>query len=154
MKPLSTLLLIALFVSGCTKQIDMVAETEALMQADRDFSSVSESLGTYVAFERFMADSATVLRNRSHPITGHDEIMKLFSPSDSSRLTWEPLFARVARTGDIGYTIGRYDYSAVDSVGDEIQAGGYYITVWERQADGSWKYVFDAGTQGLPEESN
>ena len=28
---------------------------------------------------------------------------------------------------------------------------GTYVTIWQKQTDGSWKFVLDTGTQGLPE---
>jgi ketosteroid isomerase-like protein len=28
---------------------------------------------------------------------------------------------------------------------------GTYLTIWEKQPDGSWKFVVDTGTQGLSE---
>jgi len=29
---------------------------------------------------------------------------------------------------------------------------GTYITIWQKQANGNWKFVLDTGTQGLPDE--
>ncbi|MEW6412879.1 MAG: nuclear transport factor 2 family protein [Candidatus Zixiibacteriota bacterium] len=150
MKTLALAAIGFLVLVGCAAQNDIVKETQSLMQTDRDFSAVSESLGMYAAFEQYMADSATVLTDGSHPLTGHDEIMKMHSPTDSARLTWEPIFARIAESADLGYTIGHYDYSTMDSAGNDINMEGYYVTIWERQPDGSWKYVFDTGTQGVP----
>jgi ketosteroid isomerase-like protein len=30
---------------------------------------------------------------------------------------------------------------------------GTYVTIWEKQKDGTWKFVMDTGTSGLPEKS-
>ena len=60
-------------------------------------------------------------------------------------LTWEPDFADVAKSGDLGYTWGRYTYTSFDST--ESPSCGFYVTIWKKQLDGSWRFVFDAGNQ-------
>ena len=44
-----------------------------------------------------------------------------------------------AASGDLGYTYGKYQFSAVDSSGQEIKAEGIFHTVWKKQPDGFWK---------------
>jgi ketosteroid isomerase-like protein len=55
-------------------------------------------------------------------------------------LSWEPTRAEISRGGKLGYTWGRY--SAV--VGGKTREGTY-MTVWEKQQDGTWKVLFDTG---------
>lgn len=52
-------------------------------------------------------------------------------------LVWWPLWAGIARSGDLGFTTGPYTFDG--------KAGGYYFTVWSKQADGSWKWLYDGG---------
>lgn len=52
-------------------------------------------------------------------------------------LVWWPLWAGIARSGDLGFTTGPYTFDG--------QARGYYFTVWSKQADGSWKWLYDGG---------
>ena len=52
-------------------------------------------------------------------------------------LVWWPLWAGIARSGDLGFTTGPYTRDG--------QPGGYYFTVWAKQPDGSWKWLFDGG---------
>jgi ketosteroid isomerase-like protein len=52
-------------------------------------------------------------------------------------VTWWPVYAGLAASGDLGFTTGPY-------VSDGKRFG-YYFTVWRRQPDGSWKWVLDAG---------
>lgn len=138
---------------GCSSTVDVAQQKTELFEVDRAFSSASVELGTQKAFMRFMADSATMLRDDSYPITGRASIEVLFADwSPQAELTWEPVFADVSSSGDLGYTIGEYLYTNADSAGNEITGVGYYVTIWKKQADGSWKYVLDAGTNGIPEE--
>ncbi len=144
---------IVVLMLGCSKTIDVEREKSALTETDRNFSALSAESGAPEAFKAFMADSATILRNNAHPFTGREAIGQLFAgwPPDAG-LTWEPIFADVSGSGDLGYTIGRYLYTDLDTLGNEITGGGYYITIWKKQPDGSWRFVFDTGTQGIPEE--
>jgi len=52
-------------------------------------------------------------------------------------LVWWPLWAGIARSGDLGFTTGPYTFDG--------KPGGYYFTVWAKQPDGSWKWLFDGG---------
>jgi ketosteroid isomerase-like protein len=59
-------------------------------------------------------------------------------------LNWEPVFAEVSNSGELGYTTGPYllkDHSATP----EQTRHGYYFSVWKKQADGQWKVVIDCG---------
>ena len=141
-----------IFVSGCTQQIDIAKEKEAMVQADRDFSKLSIEKGTYEAFDTYMTDSTTIYRNRQHPFTGREAIRAILPEDDPGTLKWEPFFADISASGDFGYTLGDYDYTYADSAGNEQVSKGYYVTIWKKQPDGSWKYVFDTGIQAPKEE--
>jgi len=52
-------------------------------------------------------------------------------------LVWWPLWAGVSRSQDLGFTTGPYTFDG--------KPGGYYFTVWARQPDGAWKWLFDGG---------
>lgn len=153
MKRFALLIGVLLIAAGCGENVNTTQVKTDLMEVDRAFSMASTEFGTPEAFKRFMADSATLLRDGSYPITGREAIGNIFSNwPPEGKLTWEPVFVDVSRAGDLGYTIGEYLYTDVDSAGNEVSGRGYYITIWKKQPDGQWKYVFDTGTQGLPEE--
>jgi len=48
-----------------------------------------------------------------------------------------------SETGDMGYTYGKYTWQSKDSSGKVDEAKGVFHTVWKKQKDGSWKYVWD-----------
>jgi ketosteroid isomerase-like protein len=62
-------------------------------------------------------------------------------------LTWEPLKADAS--GDLGYTFGNWARKSKTAAGSDTTVYGNYVSIWKRQADGSWKYVFDSGN-GTP----
>ena len=63
-------------------------------------------------------------------------------------LSWEPVYEKISESGELGYTYGIH--SNLEKATGKISKGTY-ITIWKRQSDGSWKFVLDTGTQGLPE---
>jgi hypothetical protein len=44
----------------------------------------------------------------------------------------------------MGYTYGIYTLIVNDSA-----YKGTYVTIWQKQADGTWKFVLDTGNEGV-----
>jgi ketosteroid isomerase-like protein len=62
------------------------------------------------------------------------------TPDDGNRnLFWWPAFAAMSRSGDFGFTTG------VVSFDEARTPRGHHFTVWRRQPDGSWKWIYDGG---------
>src|SRR5215831_5583018 len=100
-------------------------------------------------FLSFIADVTTFNGGSANELRGRDAVMKawadFFAP-DGPTLTWTPLKGEVIGAGDVGYTTGRSLYRQKDAAGKVTERNGQYLTVWRKQADGSWKVVFDAGS--------
>lgn len=57
----------------------------------------------------------------------------------------------VASSGDVAYTSGTYNVSYTSPQTKKVEKGsGTYVTVFRKQADGSWKEVADIATPGTP----
>ena len=86
-----------------------------------------------------------VLNRNNRIIRGKAAIQSYFgqSPLREVSLKWAPEFVEAAAAGDMGYTYGPYQFSAIDTAGQKIEAEGVFHTVWQKQADGTWKYVYD-----------
>lgn len=124
-----------------------------LFEVDREFSIMSVEKGIAEAFVSYAADSAMILRDNMLPIVGQNAIGDLWANTpNGAQLVWEPDFADIAASGELGYTIGHWTYSVTDSSGATQSSKGRYVTIWKKQADGNWKYVFDTGTTD-PEET-
>ncbi|QSE97387.1 YybH family protein [Fulvivirga lutea] len=133
---------------ACQSQSETSVDSSILMEVDTEFSAMSEENGMVEAF-LFYADPEVVkLSQGSYPIIGKSNLSESFSKIDDSNieLTWKPLKAEIAKSGELGYTYGKYYFTTRDSV--EQTSTGYYISVWKQQADGSWKYVLDGGAEG------
>ena len=150
MKKMILLLLVFGLVIGCGREADIGAEKDSLMETDRQFSKLSIEKGTKTAFDYYMTDSTIMYQNRSHPIKGRDAINETMD--NEGRLEWEPFHADIGASADLGYTLGKWTYTYADSTGAEKKTFGYYCSIWKKQPDGSWKFVFDGGVQGPPDE--
>ena len=147
------ILLITVVLLGCAKPNQpKTINPNILMKVDKEFSDYSKSSGMHDAFESYIAEEGVIFRPNSFPIEGKSNVVnRLRQRSDTSIvLTWEPMFAKMAMSGDLGYTYGTYLVSS--NQGDSIGVGTY-ITIWEEQSDGGWKFVFDAGNEGLKQET-
>jgi len=123
-----------------------------LLKVDRDFSGMSQKEGMIKAFLYYAAEDGVILRTNSFPSKGRETLKEHFSgQSDTSFiLSWEPLFEKISESGDLGYTYGIHT-NTDKLTGKTVR--GTYVTIWQRQTDGDWKFVLDTGTQGLPENS-
>lgn len=118
-----------------------------LMAVDRAFSARAQQIGVPGAFVEFAADDAVMYRNGMEPIIGKEAIAKLLEPEGNASLVWEPLTCDMAASGDLGYTRGSFVLN-VPASGDKPAQGpykGYYVSIWKKQPDGSWKWVMDTG---------
>jgi len=53
--------------------------------------------------------------------------------------------AFASEAGDLGYTLGTWRSTRYNDAGRGHVSTGKYVTIWRKQADGSWKVVFDGG---------
>ena len=147
MKTILFLRATSMIFAGCQKEVDLQKAKEELLDTDRQFSQLSMEKGRYAAFNAYMADSATMYRNNAHPFIGRAVIRESLSKATAGTLKWEPTSAEVAKSGDLGYTLGKYIFSYADSSGQQYAVDGYYVTIWKKQSDGAWRFVFDSGVQ-------
>jgi len=141
------IVLCTLSISSCRKTTSK-DEYKGISEVDRFYSRLSAEKGRNVAFlAMFDSDGVTLAPHRL-PIEGYKAIKKLIlSQSDSAfTLTWEPKFAKIASSGELGYTYGIYKMT--DKAKKAISEGTY-TTIWHKNAKGEWKAVMDTGNEGL-----
>jgi ketosteroid isomerase-like protein len=97
-------------------------------------------------FAAWFADDGVALGNGAAPLVGKVAIAKSanWSPKDY-QLTWTPADGMMGPSGDMGYTWGHFEGQSKDANGNPVLTSGRYITIWRKEADGSWKVVLDAG---------
>jgi ketosteroid isomerase-like protein len=137
-----------LLVAACNKN-KPVPGSKVLSDTDRFYSSLSAEKGMNASFLEMFDSAGVMLRANHMPIAGYDSIKALLlSESDSSfTLTWEPLYTKIAASGELGYTYGTYQIT--DKATDSVIGVGKYTTIWEKKSDGKWKALLDTGNPGL-----
>ncbi len=134
---------------ACNNQTNdqMIEEFKAeVVKTEQDFAELVKEKGVSAGFLAF-ADENAVLKRGEKLIKGKAEIQKYFEAQDLKykdvKLEWSPDFVEVAQSGDLAYTYGKATYSVVTTDGQIDSGAGLFHTVWKRQADGTWKYVWD-----------
>ena len=142
-------MLSSLFIlSSCKpeKENQMEQWKNEIRQTEKAFAEMAQKEGIPKAFLTYAADDAVILRN-NHLIKGKEALQTFYSqqpnPTEKVSLTWKPDFVDVSSSGDLGYTYGSYQYSVTDSLGNTNTSQGIFHTVWRRQPDGSWRFVWD-----------
>jgi len=136
----TTLLVVVLLLAACGGGTPPVTGSDALMARDRAFSEYSQAHGFAAAFERFAAPDVVAVFAGAHPVEGRDAVVERLSGGGYT-VNWEPKSARVS--GSLGVTRGDYTVTPADP--EASAAFGHYVTVWERQADGTWLVTTDIG---------
>src|ERR1700691_6755503 len=96
-------------------------------------------------------DQGSMLSPNDPIATGKAAISKLIASDFSfGDLTWQADKAGVSKSGDLGYTSGRYIFSFKDPSGKPATDSGKYLTVWKKQTDGSWKVLFNVFNTDIP----
>ncbi len=138
------LIITCLVGSRCTQTGNMEKWKEEIMQVEKEFNDMAQEEGLAVAFSQFAAQDG-VLRRRKKIVSGPKEIKDWYEKDyrEGDALTWKPTFVDVSASGDMAYTYGNYVFSSLDTLGKKKESTGIFHTVWKRQQDGSWKYVYD-----------
>jgi ketosteroid isomerase-like protein len=58
---------------------------------------------------------------------------------------WHPIAADGAASGDLGFTVGEAVLRGRGPKGEVRERGTKYLSIWQRQPDGVWRFVMDGG---------
>ncbi len=114
----------------------VVADAAVVVAMEREFAAYAAEHGWAEAFRRYsMADGqmagARGIATTAAALEG--------APANDRSLAWWPVLAGIARSGDFGFTTGSFSIDASRA------PRGQYFTVWRRQPDGTWRWIFDGG---------
>jgi ketosteroid isomerase-like protein len=142
-------LLLILLISSCTesRQKDQTETWKnEIIQTEREFAAMADSVGIKEAFVKYSADDVAILRG-DIVLKGKNALNIYYTNQymgpDRYSLTWEPDFVDVSASGDMGYTYGQYHLQITDTLGQRRALDGIFHTIWKRQNDGTWKFVWD-----------
>jgi ketosteroid isomerase-like protein len=66
-----------------------------------------------------------------------------------AHISWQATRVDVARSGDLGYVSGPYEFVMNGPDGKPVTERGKFVEVWRKQADGAWKCVADIWNSDL-----
>jgi uncharacterized protein (TIGR02246 family) len=95
---------------------------------------------------RFWSDDATVFPPGGPPIAGKAAIRSYVAESLKTpgfSISWKTDNVVVSRGGDLAYATGTNRVTFIGPDGRQVTVDGKAVTVWRREADGSWKCVID-----------
>jgi ketosteroid isomerase-like protein len=138
------LLLLLLFAatSVATKQKSPKG-AELLRQLEADFAADVAKHGHDAFITYFAEDGVEIVDGGG--IDTKDAMRKQPPWPEGTTLTWTPVHAEMAASGDLGYTYGDYVYTAKNKEGKLVANYGKYTSIWKKQKDGQWKVVVDMG---------
>jgi len=115
------------------------ATPQTAVDAERAFAAAAQARGQWTAFREYAAADATMFVPQ--PVKAQEWLKDKRDPVKS--VEWWPVESWVSCDGKLAVNTGgsRWPSGAV----------GYFTTVWQRQPDGSWKWIVDHG-DGLKAE--
>ena len=137
------LLLITLFPASALGTDKPAKGADLLIKLEADFAKAVAEHGQS-AFVTYFADDGVELEEGGG-INTREDMKKQPAWPEGSFLTWTPVHADMAASGDLGYTYGNYIYKSKDKDGKIVTSYGKYVSIWKKQKDGSWKVAVDIG---------
>ena len=132
------------FAASAQKPASQDAEEAAVRAADEQWSQVAgaKDLEKTVGF---YADNGILQPPGSPALAGKEAVRAFWAAAlqdPAYQLSWKTVDVGVARSGDLAYTRGSYDFTYTAG-GKAVREHGKDLVVWKKQADGSWKVVVD-----------
>ncbi|UYV16511.1 hypothetical protein [Porphyrobacter sp. ULC335] len=116
------------------------AQPSTIVAAELAFSRAAREQGQWTAFRQFAAPGA-LLHGRNGPFPIEPWLAMQTDPPEA--VQWEPRVVVMSCDGAVAVSQGRFR--------DPEGKVGNFVTVWERQADNTYRYVFDVGGDDVPQ---
>ncbi|MFO0827309.1 MAG: DUF4440 domain-containing protein [Phycisphaerales bacterium] len=130
-------------LSGSAADLD--ADAKALIKLDDDWSKAAATRDA-AKVASFYADDAFAYPPNEPLASGRAAAQKVWAAyfaEPTFTISWKTTHAEVAKSGELGYTIGTYDDSFKGPDGKPVREKGKYSCIWKKQKDGSWKAIHD-----------
>lgn len=117
---------------------------QEIFRTEKAFEKMAAEKGIAEAFYFFADSMAVIKRANDTLVVGKENIRRYYEKQTKNpTVTWTPDFIETSNDGTLGYTYGKYLWKANKADGSVSEFKGVFHTVWKRQKDGSWKYVWD-----------
>jgi ketosteroid isomerase-like protein len=131
------------------------ADPAVLVKADQDFDAATAARGQE-GFSSFIASDMTTIQPDEAIVRGKEgfvEGWKAVFSTPGLAVRWQPQLARISDDATLGFTVGNYTTTRTENGSARTVGSGKYVTIWRKQADGSWRVTFDSGVHDTPPAS-
>jgi ketosteroid isomerase-like protein len=140
-------IIIAVFLS-CNDSGTKKSEAEykkEIIKTEKEFEAYCGKNGIANGFYTFADSNAVIKLKNDSLLQGKINIKKHFEKTipKNTKVIWDADFVEVSKDGTLAYTYGKYVWTVTDSLGTKKDFTGVFHTVWKKQKDGRWKYVWD-----------
>lgn len=121
------------------------AAREQLLKVDREWAAAAASRDVD-RIVSYWTDDAAIYSPGESPVAGKAAIRAYVADSlknPAFTIAWVPKDAEVAKSGDLGYTMGSNTFTIPGPQGTSTTVQGRYVTVWRKTKDGGWRCVVD-----------
>ena len=133
--------------AGCASSMKSDMQRRMLLETDQSWAAAARA-GDVERIKSFWADDAVNFFPGAPVAKGKEALGKLLRRNRTKpgfSLTWSPVKAEVAQSGELGYTYGNFQLSRADDKGEPITRAGNYVCIWEKQSEsGKWKCVVES----------
>ena len=138
------LLLPLLFASTVMAQEpDSSSAIFSMRETERNFARASVAIGRNAAFAEYFAEKSVLFTDKW--ISNGKRYSKE-RKADPVVLKWEPEFMDISDSRDFGISTGPWEAQEYRPNTARV-ATGYFLTVWKKQSDGTWKVILDGGSE-------
>jgi uncharacterized protein (TIGR02246 family) len=140
-------------LAGCaapdTHDADVKGVKDNEVQWNKDYAS--KDLDKIVAH---YSDDATLMANGMAAASGKDAIRALVKEmltDPALSLKFDAARVEVAKSGEMAYTQGSYTMTMTNPATKQpMDDKGSYVTTYRKQADGTWKALYDINASSIP----
>lgn len=138
-------------VSVASAAIDKEHLKREVAAMEDQFSAMAQEKGVLAAFEHFAAPDVAFIDTDPRQFRGAAAVKQRMGgfPAGAT-LKWSAYFTDVSDDGTLGYNYGRYELRAPGPDGQERIGTGWFLSIWKKQPDGTWRYVMDTGAPDRP----
>jgi hypothetical protein len=116
------------------KDLQAVAETE------KSFARTASEKGTKAAFLEYAAPDGILFQPNAVNAKAYWDARA----ESKGLLSWQPSFVDVSSNGVLGWTTGPWEFRPKGKT-DAPTAFGEFVTLWQKQPDGKFRFVLDIG---------
>lgn len=136
---------VLVLIFSCNASVEKESLIKEIFNSEKAFEKMCAEKGIAEAFYFFADDNAVIKRENDTLIIGKEQIKEYYDKEfyKTAKVNWAPDFIDVSKDGTLAYTYGKYLWISKDEKGNAVEYRGVFHTVWKRQKDNTWKYVWD-----------